>query len=44
MAWMQCLCKQDNPIAYMSKALKGKTLQLSTYKKELLAVMTVVQK
>lgn len=31
-------------MAHLSKALKGRTLHLSTYEKELLAVVTAVQK
>lgn len=36
------LMQGGKPIAYMSKALKGRTLHLSTYEKELLAVVTTV--
>lgn len=38
------LMQVGRPIAFMSKALKGRALQLSTYKNELLAIVTVVQK
>lgn len=36
--------KYGQPIAFLSKALKGKALDLSTYEKELLALVTAVQK
>jgi hypothetical protein len=32
------------PIAYISKALKGKALHMSTYEKELFALVTAIQK
>lgn len=35
------LMQQGQSITYMSKALKGRTLSLSTYKNELFAVVTV---
>ncbi|XP_042980307.1 uncharacterized protein LOC122310468 [Carya illinoinensis] len=38
------LMQFNQPIAFMSKALKGKALLLSTYEKEFFAVVTVVQK
>lgn len=34
----------DCPIAYMSKLLKGRALLLFTYEKELLALVTAIQK
>lgn len=36
--------QSDRPIAFMSKVLKGRALQLSTYEKELLAIVTTVQR
>lgn len=38
------LMQSGQPIAYMSKLLKGSALLLSTYEKELLALVAVVQK
>jgi hypothetical protein len=38
------LMQQNRPIAFFSKALKGKALHLSTYEKELFALVTAVQK
>ncbi|XP_035542078.1 uncharacterized protein K02A2.6-like [Juglans regia] len=38
------LMQAGQPISYMSKGLKGKALLLSTYEKELLALVTAVQK
>lgn len=38
------LMSLQQPITYMSKALKGRALSLSTYAKELFALVTVVQK
>lgn len=38
------LMQKGRPITFMSKALNRRTLQLSTYEKELLAVVTTVQK
>ena len=37
------LCQEGHPIAYLSKALSGRNLALSTYDKELLAIVFVVQ-
>lgn len=37
------LMQQGQPIGHMSKALRGKALKLSTYEKELFALVTVVQ-
>jgi hypothetical protein len=36
--------QNGRPIAYLSKALKGKTLFMSTYEKELFALVTTIQK
>lgn len=36
--------QNGQPIAYLSKALKGKELLLSTCEKELLALVTAVQR
>jgi hypothetical protein len=36
--------QQRRPIAYLSKALKGKALHMSTYEKELFAIVTAIQK
>jgi hypothetical protein len=38
------LMQQRRPIAYLSKALKGKALHMSTYEKELYALVTAIQK
>lgn len=38
------LMQEGQPIAYFSKALKGKALLLSTYERELLALVSAVQK
>ncbi|XP_035541674.1 uncharacterized protein LOC118344675 [Juglans regia] len=38
------LMQAGQPISYMNKGLKGKALLLSTYEKELLALVTAVQK
>jgi hypothetical protein len=38
------LMQGNRPIAFLSKALKGKALHLSTYKKELFVLVTAVQK
>ena len=38
------LMQNQRPIAYHSQALKGKSLALSTYEKELLALVVVVKK
>lgn len=36
--------QSDRTIAYMSKLLKGRALLLFTYEKELLALVTAIQK
>jgi len=36
--------QNNRPIAFLSKALKGKALHMSTYENELFALVTVVQK
>ena len=36
--------QNHRPLAFHSQALKGRSLHLSTYEKELLALGTVVQK
>jgi hypothetical protein len=36
--------QSNQPIAFLSKALKGRALHLSTYEKELFALVTAVQK
>lgn len=36
--------QEGKPIAFLSKALKGQALFLSTYEKELLSLVTAVQK
>jgi hypothetical protein len=36
--------QNKRPIAYISKALKGKALHMSTYEKELFALVTAIQK
>lgn len=38
------LMQEGRPIAHLSQALKGKTMNLSTYEKELLALVLLVQK
>lgn len=38
------LMQAFEPIAFFSKALKGKALHLSTYEKELLALVSTVKK
>jgi hypothetical protein len=38
------LMQGKQPIAFLSKALKGKALYMSTYEKELFALVTAVQK
>jgi hypothetical protein len=38
------LMQNNRPIAFLSKALKGKALHMSTYENELFALVTVVQK
>lgn len=38
------LMQECKPIAFLSKALKGKTLDYSAYEKELLALVLSVQK
>lgn len=38
------LMKENRPLAYLSHALKGKTLDLSTYENELLALVYAVRK
>lgn len=38
------LMQGNQPIAFLSKALKGKALHMSTYEKELFALATAVQK
>lgn len=38
------LMQEDKPLAYLSHALKGRALGLSTYKKELLALVYAVKK
>jgi len=38
------LMQNKRPIAFLSKALKGKALHMSTYEKELFALVTAVQK
>lgn len=38
------LSQEGKPIAYLSKAIKGKTLGLSTYEKEFLAILMATQK
>ncbi|KAL9459867.1 hypothetical protein AB3S75_003133 [Citrus x aurantiifolia] len=38
------LMQESRPLAYISKALSGKTLAMSTYDKEMLAIVFVVQK
>jgi len=38
------LSQQDQPVAYFSEALKGSSLNLSTYEKEMLAIVKAIQK
>jgi hypothetical protein len=38
------LMQDKRPIAYLSKVLKGKALHMSTYEKELFALVTAIQK
>jgi len=38
------LMQSNRPIAFLSKALKGRALHMSTYEKELFALVTAVQK
>jgi len=38
------LMQSNKPIAFLSKALKGKALHMSVYEKELFALVTVIQK
>ena len=38
------LMQNHRPLAFHSQALKGRSLHLSTYEKELLALVTVVKK
>lgn len=38
------LMQEGRPLAYLSQALKGKNLFLSTYEKEFLALVLAVQK
>jgi len=38
------LMQEDRPIAFLSQALKGRALHLSTYEKELFSLVTAVQK
>jgi len=38
------LSQNNHPIAYFSAALKGSTLTLSTYKKEMLAIVKLIKK
>jgi len=38
------LMQGNRPIAFLSKALKGKALHMSTYEKELFALVTAIQK
>jgi len=38
------LMQTGQPLAYLSKGLKGKSLHLSTYENELLALVLVVRK
>jgi hypothetical protein len=38
------LMQGNRPIAFLSKALKGKALHMSTYEKELYALVTAIQK
>jgi len=38
------LMQSNRPIAFLSKALKGKALHMSVYEKELFALVTAIQK
>jgi ribosomal protein L21E len=38
------LMQSNRPIAFLSRALKGKVVHMSTYEKELFALVTVIQK
>lgn len=38
------LSQQDRPIAYFSEALKGSAMALSTYDKEMLAIVKAIRK
>jgi hypothetical protein len=38
------LMQENHPIAFLSQALKGKALHMSTYEKELFALVTAVHK
>jgi hypothetical protein len=38
------LMQEGRPLAYLSQALKGKNLFLSTYEKEFLALVLAIQK
>jgi hypothetical protein len=38
------LMQSNRPITFLSKALKGRALHMSTYEKELFALVTAVQK
>src|SRR5271156_1917599 len=38
------LLQDDHPISFTSKALSGKNLALSTYEKEMMAILHAVQK
>lgn len=38
------LMQANRPIAYFSKALKGRALHMSTYENELFALVTTIQK
>lgn len=38
------LMQENRPIAFLSQALKGKALHMSTYENELFALVTVIQK
>jgi hypothetical protein len=38
------LSQQDQPVVYFSEALKDSSLTLSTYKKEMLAIIKAIQK
>jgi hypothetical protein len=38
------LMQSGKPIAFLSKALKGKAVHMSTYEKELFALVTAIQK
>lgn len=38
------LMQENHPIAYLSKAISGKTQALSTYEKECLAIVMAVEK